>query len=113
MLALLALAVQIAVGSITPAHSWQADGTIAAAICHSDDDTTGQPSPRPASPIDCALCTFCGALAHAAVPPPPGQPTPPPEAIRMAEAVLWPSVLAPPAAPGRDTAQPRAPPFLT
>jgi hypothetical protein len=113
VLALFALAVQIALGSAIPSHAWPSGPAIAAVICHTDDGTSGQQSPQPATPADCALCTLCGALAHAAVPPPPGQTTRPTDAIHVADAVHWPSVLAPPAAPGRDTAQPRAPPILT
>jgi hypothetical protein len=70
LLALVALAMQIAAASIVPgaAPAASIDRMVAASICHSDGatgDQGGAPAPRHAP--DGAICPICQAIAHAGV----------------------------------------------
>ncbi len=64
ILAVVALAIQLAAASVIPFTALSVAGVerlAAASICHSDQG--GQPSPHHAP--DCAVCPLCHAIAHA------------------------------------------------
>lgn len=115
LLAVVALAVQLAAASIVP---WMAapeaglDGLVAASICHGAAgaaDQGGAPSPQRSH--DCAICPFCQAIAHAGVllgPAPAALALPTPAASRVA---ALPPARAPPT-PRIVAARPRGPPAL-
>jgi Protein of unknown function (DUF2946) len=66
LLALVALAMQVAATSVMPSAglSVSVDRLVAASICHSDAaDHGGTPAPHHAP--DCAVCPLCQAIAHA------------------------------------------------
>jgi hypothetical protein len=114
LLALLALASQIAVASLVlPEDSTAAELDAVAILCQ----TAAPGAPQPATPHhhhapDCAICPFCAALAlpGAILTPAPALPTP--SLHRVAQIALPPPARGPPSRPLR-TALPRGPPFLT
>ena len=67
LLAVVALAIQLAAASVMPFAPLAAAGVdrlVAASICHtSAHDDGGTPAPRHAP--DCAVCPLCHAIAHA------------------------------------------------
>jgi hypothetical protein len=68
LLALVALAMQVAAASIVPVAAPAAglDRLLAASICHADGAATDQGhAPAPHHAPDCAVCPICQAIAHA------------------------------------------------
>ncbi len=67
VLAVVALAIQLAAASVMPFAPLAASGVdrlVAASICHAaNPDDGGAPAPRHAP--DCAVCPLCHAIAHA------------------------------------------------
>jgi hypothetical protein len=118
LLAMLALAGQIAFGGLVPpvdaAESPLAGLDSLGVICHaaSEGNPGESPAPHRHSP-DCAICPLCVAMtapAAALLSPGPMLPAPPTDTV-TAESPR-PPARAPPSAPPR-AAQPRGPPVLT
>jgi hypothetical protein len=66
LLALVALAMQLAVSGIVPFQGARTgvDRLLAASICHTDAGDPGH-APAPHHAPDCAVCPLCQAIAHA------------------------------------------------
>jgi hypothetical protein len=110
LLAIVALAMQLAAASIVPfrpAPVAGLDRLVAASICHTD---TGG-APRHRAP-DCVLCPLCQAIAHAGVPLHPGFAALPAPVAAAARLVSLPPARAPPLR-RIAAAAPRGPPDLT
>jgi hypothetical protein len=107
---LLALMAQLGAGASVP----RLDPIVAAgALCHTDDDTGGAPSPGPAHHTDCPVCPLCAAVhaqGFALVANAPALIRPAVLTVRRTE--LPPPSTAPPA-PHRPPGQPRAPPVVS
>jgi len=110
-LALLALAVQLAVGATVPQPQLAALDRIAA-ICHAGTTPDEAPPAAPHHTPDCLLCPLCATLAGPSLGLAGSGPVlPPPGVTVIARAALPPPATAPPARQG-TTAQPRAPPHI-
>lgn len=110
-LALLALAVQLAVGANVPVTAVPARMQVAALgiICHSDHGTNS-PAPHHRAP-DCQFCPLCGALTTPAPTLGSGPFVPTPVSVRTTQAAPLPPARAPPAT-YPFAAPPRGPPSL-
>lgn len=116
LLALLALAVQLAAASVVPLAAASAatpDALVAATICHSGGPAaSGGQAPAHHSSHDCALCPLCQTLAQAGVvlgASPAALPLPP---VLASRAAALPPVRAPPARLTDAAPWPRGPPAI-
>jgi hypothetical protein len=112
LLALIALAVQLAAASVVPfAAAATAEGLAAAPICHTSATAIADSNtPAPQRWHDCVLCPLCQTVAHAgAVLGPSLAPLPPPVLVAVRSVVL-PPVRAPPLRRVAATGYPRGPP---
>ncbi len=107
---LLALMTQLGMSSSVPTIDVVAT---AAALCHTDEDTGGYPSPAPSHSADCLICLLCGTLhIPAAVLVSDASVLKPPAVRAINRSGLPPPSTAPPA-PHRPPSQPRAPPIFS
>jgi Protein of unknown function (DUF2946) len=110
LLALVALAMQIAAASVVPfaAPAASVDRLVAASICHTDTTDHGGAPVRQHAP-DCAVCPFCHAIAHAGVLLASPMAAFIGPAVLVARAFAWPASRAPPGRAG-SAASARGPP---
>ncbi len=85
----------------------------ATALCHTDDETGGTPSPAPSHSADCDVCPLCGTLHVQAAVLVAGSPILKPSAVLTIDRSNLPPASTAPPAPHRPPSQPRAPPVFS
>jgi hypothetical protein len=110
LLALLALAMQLAFGSVVPRLEIASALAGATTICHADE-TSGEAPPTPHNPADCPICPLCVSLSGPALALTTHPPLPTPHMVVVAPVVVLPPATAPPATVVL-AARPRGPPII-
>jgi hypothetical protein len=110
LLALLALAMQLAFGAVIPRIAIASALAGATAICHADE-TPDEAPPTPHNPADCPICPLCVALSGPAFALTTHQALPTPRVVVVAPAVVLPPATAPPSTV-ELAARPRGPPTI-
>jgi hypothetical protein len=110
LLALLALAMQLAFGAVVPKIAVASALAGAIAICHADE-TSDEAPPTPHNPADCPICPLCMALSGPVLALTTHQALPTPRVVVVAPAVILPPATAPPSTVVL-AARPRGPPAI-
>jgi len=110
LLALLALAMQLAFGAVVPRIEIASTLAGATAICHADE-TSDQAPPAPHHPADCPICPLCVSLSGPAFALTAHPALPTPRVVMVAPAVVLPPATAPPSTVVL-AARPRGPPTI-